>query len=173
MVEEKPASGPPDFISELIEEVRSFFRVLAQFTRNPLAFGREWSEGRLQAMNPLGFFGAAVGFQLGASAIVTHFKPPNEVLEAVKQLAPTWFWLQDLLSSQLPLVRAAVLAAVVHSWLARRSKQPFRVSLGMVLYGSGWGAVCRGLSAPFALLLSARTFGNIELLIGLVALVML
>jgi hypothetical protein len=173
-VEEKLGSGgPPDFLGELIEEVREFFRVLAHFTRHPIAFGREWSEGRLRAMNPLGFFGTAVGLQLGATAIVTHFKPADEVSQAARQLAPTYFWLLDLLSSQLPLARAVVLAAVVHGWLARRSRQPFRVSLGMVLYGTGWGAICHALTAPVSLLFPARVSMATALVIGPVSLVML
>jgi len=174
MVEEKLASGgPPDFLGELIEEVRAFFRVLAHFTRHPIAFGREWSEGRLRAMNPLGFFGTAIGLQLGATAIVIHFKPVDEVSEAARQLAPTYFWLVDLLASQLPLARAVVLAAVVHAWLARRSRQPFRVSLGMVLYGTGWGAICHALTTPFSLLFPAPASRVAALVIGPVSLVML
>jgi hypothetical protein len=52
-------------------------------------------------MNPLGFFGTAVGLQLGATATVIRFRPVDEVLGGARQLAPTYFWLLDLLSSQL------------------------------------------------------------------------
>jgi hypothetical protein len=173
MAEEKVAIGsPPDFLAELIEEVRAFFRVLARFTRQPVAFGREWSEGRLRAMNPLGFFGAAVGIQLGATAIVTHFRPEDAVLEAAKHLAPTYFWLLDLLSSQLPLVRAALFAAVVHACLARRSRQPFRASLAVVLYATGWAAICGTLAAPLGLPFP-RVIKSVTFVIGLIKLVML
>jgi hypothetical protein len=174
MVEEKLENGgPPDFLGELIEEVRAFFRVLVHFTRHPVSFGREWSAGRLRAMNPLGFFGTALGLQLGATAIVVHFKPVEETFAPVRQLAPTYFWLLDLFSSQFLLVRAAVLAAVIHAWLARRSHQPFKVSLGMVLYGAGWGAIGRALTALFSILFPPRAYQAAALVVGLVSLVML
>ena len=45
MVEEKLASGgPPDFLGELIEEVRAFFRVLAHFTRARFSITRSVRE---------------------------------------------------------------------------------------------------------------------------------
>jgi hypothetical protein len=50
------------------------------------------------------------------------------------------------------LLRAALFAGVVHPWLARRSRQPFRASLGVVFYASGWAALWRAVLAPLALL---------------------
>jgi hypothetical protein len=134
-----PARGaPPDFVAELIREVRSFVETLTGFARHPVAFSRSWVDGERAAMNPIGFFGAALGVRLAAAALLGHFQPPDPASEAAQKLAPTFFWAQEMLSSQLPLVRAALFASVVHWRMrAKGSRVPFRGSLGIVLYV--WG----------------------------------
>jgi hypothetical protein len=144
------AGAPPDFLGESMDEVRLFFGAFVRFTLHPIRFSEEWSQGRTRTMNPVGFFGTAIGLQLAAVAVVTHFKP-DEVQEALRELMPRWFWPRELLASQLPLLRAALFAMIVHAWLSRRSHQPFRASLGVILYASGWVALCRAALAPFAL----------------------
>lgn len=155
MAEHQPQVGtPPDFLGESMDEVRLFAGAFTRFSSHPIAFSREWSEGRSRTMNPIGFLGTALGLQLAAVAVVTHFKP-DEISEALREVMPRFFWLRELLASQLPLLRAVLFAAAVHPWLSRRSRQPFRASLGVVFYASGWVALCRAATAPLALLPSA------------------
>ena len=47
--------------------------------RHPIAFSRGWSEGHEKAMNPIAFYGAALGLSLGAKAIADHFFPSASV----------------------------------------------------------------------------------------------
>jgi hypothetical protein len=171
VAEHKSETGaPPDFVNESMGEVRLFVRTFAQFTLHPMDFSNDWAQGRCRAMNPVGFFGTALGLQLAAVAIVTHFKP-DEIREALKELMPRYFWLAEFFSSQLPLLRAAVFAAVVHAWLSRRSRQPFRASLGVVFYAAGWAALCRAATAPLGLLSSTYPSKIAASVIGLVGLV--
>jgi hypothetical protein len=163
--------APPDFLGESMDEVRLFVGAFTRFTWHPIDFSNDWSQGRYRTMNPVGFFGTALGLQLAAVAIVTHFKP-DEIRDALQELMPRFFWLRELLASQLPLLRAAIFAAVVHAWLSRRSRQPFRASLGVVFYASGWAALCRAAAAPLALLSStypSKIAAGVIALTGLMA----
>ena len=172
MAEHNTQTGvPPDFLNESMEEVRSFVRTFTQFTLHPMAFSSDWSQDRRRAMNPVGFFGTSLGLQLAAVAIITHFKP-DEIRDALKELVPRYYWFLEVLASQLPLLRAALFAAVVHAWLSRRSRRPFRASLGVVFYGAGWAALCRAVAAPLGLLPSTSPSKIAGSVIALVALVM-
>ena len=166
---ESETGAAPDFLSESMDEVRLFFGAFTRFTLHPVDFSNDWSRGQTRAMNPVGFFGTALGLQLAAVAIVTHFKP-DETSDALRDLMPRFFWLRELLAAQLPLLRAALFAAAVHAWLSRRSRQPFRASLGVVLYASGWAALCRAVTAPLALLPSAYPSKIVAGLIGVAGL---
>ncbi len=173
-----PVEGtPPDFFHELYDEVLGFFVVLRDFTLHPVAFSREWSEGRRRAMNPVGFFGIAVGVQLAAAAVLAHFRPgalPGEGEELLRQSAPELYWLIDLLASQLPLVKAAIFAAIVHRRMVKKgSTQNFRGSLGAVLYAEGWEQLGRALAAAAALAFGKIGGETVSSIVGIVALAML
>jgi hypothetical protein len=125
-------------------------------------------------MNPVGFFGAAVGAQLAIAAVVGHYRPDLNKTAELGKLAPEAAWVLDLLSSQLPLVKAVIFASVVH-WRLRKkgSTQAFRGSLGAVLFAEGWEAVGNALAAALTLVAGAVVGGVVSSILSVAALVML
>lgn len=137
------APRPPDYFRELVDEVSLFLATAGQLVRHPVAFSRGWAEGHARAMNPIAFFGAALGLSLGARAILDHFFPTAGE-DVIAKAAPTWKWLGEMFAPQLPLVQAAIFAAAVHWRLrARGSTQLFRATLGSVLFAEGSEALAR------------------------------
>lgn len=158
--EPRAAVAPPDFVREVVNEVRLFLITARDFTLHPIRFCREWAERRREAMNPIGFFGAAVGLQLGAAALRRQFLGEQPERDVLREISPTLAFLNELLQQQIPLLTAAFFAVVLHWRLrARGSRQLFRATLGAVLFAEGWAALARllmgtallGYEAPDAL----------------------
>ena len=142
---EDHSGAAPEFIEELVVELRSFFVTLHAFVRHPLTFSRAWASGEQRAMNPIGFAGTCIGLLLGAQAVAEHFRPADPDAEHARALAPLLSWLSDMLASQLPLAGMILVALVVHARLRRRSGQPFRASLGALLFAEGATSILQAI----------------------------
>jgi hypothetical protein len=147
---------PPRYLEEVVREVKLFFTTLRDFTSHPFRFCRDWGEGRAQAMNPVAFWGAALGLQLGAAALRDHFAPgsaEDTALERdLKAAAPHLAWAIDLLRQQLELAAEIGVAAVVH-WRLRKkgSTQSFQGTLGALLFADGWSTLATAAAIALAI----------------------
>jgi hypothetical protein len=166
---------PPRYLEDAVREVKLFFTTLRDFTRHPFRFCRDWGEGRAQALNPVGFWGAALGLQLGAAALREHFAPgsaEDTALERdLKAAAPHLAWAVDLLRQQIELGLEICIAAVVH-WRLRKkgSTQSFQGTLGALLFADGWSTVAT--AAAIALAIAWPATAPLQQAIGVAGLVL-
>jgi len=133
--------GPPQFILEVVHEVRSFLTTLRNFALHPIRSPRDWAEGRLPAMNPVAFFGAALGLELATTAVARRYQP--------HMFPPPFFllpeeinWLFELLQQQVPLAAILAFALLLHWGLrSKGSTQLFRATFGVVLFVAGLDSI--------------------------------
>src|SRR5437868_2221012 len=142
---ETPAAEPPQFLHELAAEIRSFFTTLRDFALHPVAAPRAWSEGRLQALNPVTFYAAAAGFEYAVTAIVRHYRPAVHPVKALFHFREELEWLLELVQQQIPFVTLLAFASLLHWWLRKKgATQAFRATLGVLLFVSGLESIVSG-----------------------------
>src|SRR5438067_6518133 len=128
-----PAAEPPEWIRDAVgrsaAEVRSFVRTGALFTARPGKFAREWAEGRLRALNPLGVLATGAAVLAVARALLDW---------VVSRSAPEGGVWKQLADAVAPFIHYAVLGLLCHAVLrVLGSRRKLSDSLAISLFAGG------------------------------------
>jgi hypothetical protein len=110
-------------------EQRLYLSTAVAFTRDPRRFGAEWADGRLRALNPIGFALTGLGITGAWQVAVVR------LLDAAPPNAPLW---TELIKPAVPFLFPAVMSVLVHL-IAKLlgSRRPLRSTVGIALFASG------------------------------------
>ena len=122
-------SVPRDWVRDALvktaEEVRSFVATGARFTARPQKFARDWEQGSLLALNPLGVLATGAGVLATARALLDL---------VLQRPAAGGGFIDSVVDGVAPFAHYAFLGLVAHLVMRRR---PLTDSLAMALFSGG------------------------------------
>jgi hypothetical protein len=137
------ANESPDWIRaailQTLQEAQRYLETVWRFTTRPGRFAREWAEGGLVALNPLGMLATSAGLVGTVQNLLQRF---------VNKAGEDESLLHSIASAGAPFVHYLFLGCVCHVLMGPRRK--LRDSLALALFAGAGPAVWTEIASYFA-----------------------